>query len=132
MSSSGLKGAAWSDVCIGRAAFTVLGFCRSQGIHASCASRSSAELLSRAVRKEVVKEVCLYLYGTSRPHLRSTNHVNVELYGAKRSKNLRGARQCVMDLNLASAYLLSNNLHTGRDQNIWSQCGHSGRIRDTF
>ena len=36
----------------------------------------------RAVVKEVVKEMRLCLSRTSCPHLPSTNHVNVELYGA--------------------------------------------------
>lgn len=36
----------------------------------------------RAIVKEVVKEVSLYLYRTYRPHLPSTNHAIVELYGA--------------------------------------------------
>ena len=35
-----------------------------------------------SVVKEDVKEVSLRLYRTSRPHLRSTSHVNAELYGA--------------------------------------------------
>jgi hypothetical protein len=47
---------------------------------------------SRAVVKEVVKEVSLCLYWTSRPHLPLTNHVNAELYGALRIVSKFGSR----------------------------------------
>ena len=46
------------------------GLCSCQGIHTSCTSRISAELL---------KKVSLCLYWTSLPHVSSTNHVNAEL-----------------------------------------------------
>ena len=77
------------------------GLCRSQGIHTSCTSRSSTELLSRVAVKEVVKEVSLCLYRTPCPHLPSTNHVNVELF----LQNLGGAQQCSTEVILASVCL---------------------------
>jgi hypothetical protein len=67
-----------------RAACTVLQPLQMSGHLYYLASRSSAELLSRPLVKEVAKEVRLCLYRISHSHLPSTNHVNAELYGALR------------------------------------------------
>ena len=61
-----VKGATWS-ICSLHWPLQWYGLCRSPGIHTFWASRSSAELLSRAGVKEVVKEVSWCLYRTSRP-----------------------------------------------------------------
>ena len=108
MSDWWLKGAAWSNRHL-RWPCSVYGDTASAevGIHTSCALRSSAEL-SRAVVKEVVKEVSLFLYKTFHPHLQFCQTImSMQSYTEPSAllQHLRGARVCGTELNLASACL---------------------------